>query len=325
MNMPTQAVAIRTTPRPVAPTYLPEVHPDTIERAMAIGDLGKMTPEMRVAYYVATCQSAGLNPLTRPFDLIKGDDGTVRLYPNKVGAEQLRRMHGVSIMVVAREHDKENGLYTVTVRATTKDGRSDEAQGIVDVAGKKGTALANALMKAETKSKRRVTLAVCGLGYEESEDVGGHPVRFDYQQGLLEDPAVPQRSPGQGAALAADDLFGEGGGDRMRKAEASALIETIDKGLTDYALIKSIDKAWTDYGLTPGMLKSYWTKRCQEYGVENSNGLTVDDLRRLQDGVIAWIAAHPPTPPEGAVIREDASPTDATEGDDLPEFAEEAS
>ena len=37
--------------------------------------------------------------------------------------------------------------------------------GVVSIAGLKGEALANAMMKAETKAKRRATLSICGLGW----------------------------------------------------------------------------------------------------------------------------------------------------------------
>lgn len=58
----------------------------------------------------------------------------------------------------------------VTARAQTIDGRDDESTGAVSIQGLKGEALANAIMKSETKAKRRVTLSICGLsGLDESE------------------------------------------------------------------------------------------------------------------------------------------------------------
>ena len=58
----------------------------------------------------------------------------------------------------------------MTAQAEDKTGRCDESTGIVNITGLKGTDLANELMKAETKAKRRVTLSICGLGMlDESE------------------------------------------------------------------------------------------------------------------------------------------------------------
>ena len=37
--------------------------------------------------------------------------------------------------------------------------------GVVSITGLKGENLANAMMKAETKAKRRATLSICGLGW----------------------------------------------------------------------------------------------------------------------------------------------------------------
>jgi hypothetical protein len=45
-----------------------------------------------------------------------------------------------------------------------KSGRTDIATGALTISGLKGNDMANALMKAETKAKRRATLSICGLG-----------------------------------------------------------------------------------------------------------------------------------------------------------------
>jgi hypothetical protein len=58
------------------------------------------------------------------------------------------------------------------------NGRQDESIGAVNIAGLKGENRANAMMKAETKAKRRVTLSICGLGLldeTEVETVGASP------------------------------------------------------------------------------------------------------------------------------------------------------
>jgi hypothetical protein len=61
-------------------------------------------------------------------------------------------------------------MVSVTAYATDKTGRTDADLGVVSVKGKQGDNLANAMMKAVTKAKRRVTLSICGLGWlDESE------------------------------------------------------------------------------------------------------------------------------------------------------------
>lgn len=154
-----------------------------IERVLIGGDLAKLTEPQRIAYYNAVCQSLGLNPLTKPFDYINLQ-GKLTLYARRDATEQLRKIHGVSI--TALEKTKMDDLYVVTATATDKSGRSDVSTGAVSLAGLRGENLANAIMKAETKAKRRVTLSICGLGMldeTEAADVPGatapHPARVE--------------------------------------------------------------------------------------------------------------------------------------------------
>ncbi|EGN8290524.1 hypothetical protein ISV70_001666, partial [Campylobacter coli] len=61
-------------------------------------------------------------------------------------------------------------IYMVTAYAATPDGRTDCDTGALNIKNLGGDNLANAIMKAITKAKRRVTLSICGLGMlDESE------------------------------------------------------------------------------------------------------------------------------------------------------------
>jgi hypothetical protein len=138
-----------------------------LERVVVAGDLSKLSAAERVNYYAATCKSLGLNPLSQPFQYITLN-GKLTLYVRKDATDQLRKIHNVSIQIVSREHI--NDVYIVTARATLPEGRTDESIGAVSIGKIAGDALCNAIMKAETKAKRRVTLSVCGLGFlDESE------------------------------------------------------------------------------------------------------------------------------------------------------------
>ena len=133
-----------------------------LERVVVEGDLSKLSPAERVTYYRAVCESLGLNPLTRPFEYTNLQ-GKLVLYARKDAAEQLRSLRGISCEIIDRERIED--VYVVRARATDRTGRIDESTGAVSIAGLKGDALANALMKAETKAKRRVTLSIAGLGF----------------------------------------------------------------------------------------------------------------------------------------------------------------
>lgn len=132
-----------------------------IERVLIQGDLAPLTPDERVMYYHRVCESIGVNPMTKPFEYITLN-GKLTLYARKDCTDQLRARDKVSI------HDLKSqqvgDVYIVTALARNQEGREDAATGAVSIKGKFGDDLANAMMKAETKAKRRVTLSLCGLG-----------------------------------------------------------------------------------------------------------------------------------------------------------------
>lgn len=137
-----------------------------IESALIQNDLSKLSQQERLGYYKSVCESLGLNPLTQPFEYLSFQ-GKLRLYAKRDATDQLRKVNSVSVSIVSREF--QHDLFIVTARAVV-GARSDESVGAVFVGGLKGDSLANAIMKAETKAKRRVTLSVCGLGIlDESE------------------------------------------------------------------------------------------------------------------------------------------------------------
>ncbi len=133
-----------------------------IEEALVQGNLASLTPEQRVAYYLRVCESLGLNPHTSPFDYI-AFQGKLRLYAKRDCTDQLRRLRGVNVTAMRRSVEAD--VLTVEVNVSDSEGRQDVEIGCVNIAGLKGDALANAMMKALTKAKRRATLSICGLGW----------------------------------------------------------------------------------------------------------------------------------------------------------------
>lgn len=133
------------------------------------GDVSKLSPEQKTEYYMRVCDSLGLNPVTRPFDFMRLD-GKELLYAKKDATEQLRKINGVSIESI--EGKIEDGIYIVTAKARDKSGKVDVATGAVAISGLAGKDKANAIMKTETKAKRRVTLSICGLGIMDESEIG---------------------------------------------------------------------------------------------------------------------------------------------------------
>jgi len=146
----------------------PSVSAQTLEDVLASGDLSKLTADQRVAYYFRVCETLGLNPYTRPFDYITLNGKRV-LYAKRDATDQLRQKRNITLAVTDKHI--EDDLFIVTVRATDARGRSDEDFGAVPIAGLKGEARANAILKGITKAKRRVTLSICGLGMNDESEV----------------------------------------------------------------------------------------------------------------------------------------------------------
>lgn len=132
-----------------------------MEKVIVGGDLGKLSAQERIGYYRQLCESLKLNPLTRPFQYITLQ-GKLTLYATKDATEQIRRHNRISIDRVEKEVI--NDTYVVTVYGRTDDGRVDTEMGAVNIANKRGDDLVNAMLKALTKAKRRLTLSMCGLG-----------------------------------------------------------------------------------------------------------------------------------------------------------------
>ena len=139
-----------------------------IERVLIGGDLKDLKTEERVSYYSRVCESLGLNPLTQPFAYLSLS-GKLTLYARKDAAEQLRSVRNISLRILSREVI--DGMYVVTCEASTPSGRTDTSTGVIDCAKLQGEVKANAMMKCETKAKRRVTLSICGLGLMDETEV----------------------------------------------------------------------------------------------------------------------------------------------------------
>lgn len=149
-----------------------DLQDNTLENVIVKGDLSGLTTAQRLSYYKAVCESVGLNPITQPFEYITLS-GKMSLYAKKAATDQLRSINGVSI--AAPKIDYIDGLVVVTVTAADKKGRTDTDAGVVSIENLKGEQKSNALMKAITKAKRRVTLSICGLGMLDETEVESIP------------------------------------------------------------------------------------------------------------------------------------------------------
>jgi hypothetical protein len=163
------------------------IPPDLFARILLKGgDLSGLTPAEKVSYAAELSRRLSLDPLAQPFRLLKIDRREI-LYCTKAGAEQLNRIHEI------REREERRDIYTVYSRAVLPGGRFVDSSGSVAVAGLEREPLANAMMTAETKSKRRATLSLLGLGLLSEEEALTVP-------GAVIEPLPPCQRGAQGTA-----------------------------------------------------------------------------------------------------------------------------
>jgi hypothetical protein len=158
---------VASNPSPAKQAAAPKDPSRALETVLIEGDLSVLSPYERIRYYHAVCDSLGLNPLTKPFEYIRLNNRLV-LYAKRDCTDQLRKLNRISIRL--GETRTIQDVYVVMATATEATGREDWSTGAVNIKGLAGEDLANAMMKAETKAKRRVTLSIVGLGMlDESE------------------------------------------------------------------------------------------------------------------------------------------------------------
>jgi len=198
------------------------------EQVVISGDLSKLTAEQRMAYYTATCDSLGLNPLTRPFEFITLN-GKLTLYATKGCTDQLRSIRKITI--TALDPRQVGELYVVVATGRDGTGREDSSTGAVSIKGLGGENLANAMMKAETKAKRRLTLSLAGLGLSDESEIGSipnaQPADVDPETGeIRRPPSLAERAAARAEAVEAVVV----------EAEPERAAEAVSGGLDDPAL-----------------------------------------------------------------------------------------
>lgn len=152
-----------------------EAQYEKLAHLLTTGDISKMNRSEKDKFLVELARAQNLMPWPPPFQIIQLN-GKDTIYASKSCTDQLRKIHGISLEVVYQGPlmlgDKANpDVYCVRVRATDRNGRTDEDMGAVSIANLVGEALSNATLKAITKAKRRVTLAITGLSILDETEV----------------------------------------------------------------------------------------------------------------------------------------------------------
>lgn len=156
-----------------------EIDAGVLEMVVAQGDLAKLSPAQKTTWYRLRCEAAGLDPRTQPFEYVSLS-GKLKLYATKTATDQLIANRKISVKPVQRTFDEHTGIYEVLCGATFPDGQYVEDIGVVHIGALRGEALANGIMKAMTKAKRRTVLSACGLGMLDETEVETIPGAVRY-------------------------------------------------------------------------------------------------------------------------------------------------
>lgn len=271
---------------------------EAVEAALVGGDMSGLSTPNRVLYYKRVCETVGLNPFTKPFDYLSLN-GKLVLYANKNCAEQLRELHKVSITDLRAS--VVDTILTVVASATNGQGRSDVSTAAVPFSHLRGNDRANAIMKAETKAKRRVTLSLCGMGMLDETELATIPdartVPPDWNpEPKAEIPAQAQTQRKSDAEGAAEDVL------LNERAERTRII----KEIAEVAAVwnTSQDGSWKDF-----MVK--------HVGVTNGT-MNLDQLRILSEAIVDKLAAQTPAAESEPQVEPEPEPDPAPAMEPLP-------
>ena len=138
---------------------------------LGTGDLSRLTGPQKAALYTRTCESLGINSLTRPFEWIEFYDPETKgkklvMYPKSACADQIAYQHRIRVQVL--EEKIVGSLFKVEMKGTMPNGRTETNVAYLDLTDRdgnqlKGQRLGNAFMKAHTKAKRRLVFGMVGM------------------------------------------------------------------------------------------------------------------------------------------------------------------
>jgi hypothetical protein len=221
------------------------------------GDISKLSPQQKVEYYRQFCERLGLDPLSQPFKLLRLNGKEV-LYCDRTGAQQLNKLHKVSHEIKARE--TVSGCYVVTAQASTPDGRKTESIGAVTIDNLRGDALCNAMMKAETKAKRRATLDLLGLGILDETET-----ETILHAQKVEAPAMPTATPAPASTSKVSQF--------KKKYDSAEEIAKVLESSTDVKDIANLYYINAELVEANPELKGKFTDKKNEFFGNNAHGL----------------------------------------------------
>lgn len=135
--------------------------------------LGDLTEAQREEYKINACEYFDLPPELNLLEFIWMDSGdgsrTLALYARKGATDMLRSSRGICVDTMKETIGADFIMFTAT--GHDKTGRVDVAVGAADTKGRSGKYLTNAIMTAQTRASRRLTLQFVGGGLLDESEV----------------------------------------------------------------------------------------------------------------------------------------------------------
>jgi len=245
----------------------------SIRSAISNNNLASLSDEQKDQYYLFMCDALKLNPLTNPLQWVRLN-GKLQLYAAKNCAEQLRMIHKLSIKIKEARTDEKTGQFIVVAEGVTPDGRSDSSLAAVSLQGLKGDALSNAMMKCETKAKRRLTLSMCSTGLIDESEVVTIPNReiVDIKQVSTPTSTDSMQSNEKGAAPSNTGPSLNGGGGKPKNKDIKMLFNT------------GKQCGWSNLEIQELMIKLFDKDRTAD--------LTLDEIRKATNEILSSVVTH---------------------------------
>lgn len=175
-------------------------------------DLDRLSDDQLRQYYYDACAFHGVPPELNvlAFTLMDSGDGARRrvLYAKKGATDIIRERLGISVVDLRKEIF--NGTLTYTCFGKNKEGRLEIAVGASYIEGMSGRTLEIAIMVAQTRAVRRMTLQFAGAGLLDETELQADSKTTDIKDALpvLKNPQPtvrPNAAPGKDITVVEHD------------------------------------------------------------------------------------------------------------------------